>query len=389
MNKLMMAVGAVMMGAVAMASTPASFAYQGVLRDDAGKPLTENRVKITFSLYNDPTAEKPALWSQTQTVSLDTNGLFNVELSDSTNGLAAVIAECEADGNSLYIGLNVDGSAGEIRPRQKLIAAPLAAYAQDVREAKGDLTVNGTAYFKGPVSMMADTDTLTAGKIDAKGTLEASGKATFKVGADVGGDLLVTGNETVNGKISGSSLAIGGAASVGGDITLPAGKTVKANGVEIGVPVGCILMWSGSESDIPAGWALCDGKTVNNKTTPDLRGRFIVGANRNVSGFATANSNLSIYSPTTTGGEEKHTLTADELPSHQHGLSDGNSWRTVGIDDNTDYYVYTPKAAAGKTSTILGKTNVDVGMNTASAGKGLSHENRPPYYALCFIMKVK
>ena len=112
MKKLMVAVGAVLAGAMAMASTPTSFAYQGVLRDDVGKTIGGSSAKITFRLYNDPTAENPVRWSQTQTVSLDTNGLFNAELGDSTNGLAAVIATSEADGKSLYIGLTVDGSAG-------------------------------------------------------------------------------------------------------------------------------------------------------------------------------------------------------------------------------------------------------------------------------------
>ena len=27
-------------------------------------------------------------------------------------------------------------------------------------------------------------------------------------------------------------------------------------------------------------------------------------------------------------------------------------------------------------------------QNTGSAGGGQSHENRPPYYALCYIMKT-
>lgn len=35
-----------------------------------------------------------------------------------------------------------------------------------------------------------------------------------------------------------------------------------------------IVLWSGAVVDILAGWALCDG----NNGTPDLRGKFIVGA---------------------------------------------------------------------------------------------------------------
>ena len=37
-----------------------------------------------------------------------------------------------------------------------------------------------------------------------------------------------------------------------------------------GLPV---MMWSGPSTTIPDGWTLCDGKTSNGKTPPDLRSR--------------------------------------------------------------------------------------------------------------------
>lgn len=49
------------------------------------------------------------------------------------------------------------------------------------------------------------------------------------------------------------------------------------------IPPGIILMWSGETTTIPVGWFLCDGTNG----TPDLRDRFIVGAdstNENTSG---------------------------------------------------------------------------------------------------------
>ena len=38
------------------------------------------------------------------------------------------------------------------------------------------------------------------------------------------------------------------------------------------VPIGAIMMWSGLEATIPAGWALCDGQNG----TPSLIGQFIL-----------------------------------------------------------------------------------------------------------------
>ncbi|MBU2573933.1 MAG: phage tail protein [Elusimicrobia bacterium] len=59
---------------------------------------------------------------------------------------------------------------------------------------------------------------------------------------------------------------------------------VRAGRVERRIfPKGVIVMWSGQGSEAPDGWCLCDGRTCpapdgSNVTTPDLSGRFILGA---------------------------------------------------------------------------------------------------------------
>lgn len=40
------------------------------------------------------------------------------------------------------------------------------------------------------------------------------------------------------------------------------------------IPHGVILMWHGSSSNIPSGWALCDGQN----STPDLRDKMVVSS---------------------------------------------------------------------------------------------------------------
>ncbi len=62
--------------------------------------------------------------------------------------------------------------------------------------------------------------------------------------------------------------------SVSGNLDASGSNTFSGNGT---VPVGGIIMWSGVLSRIPAGWALCDGRTKDGIKTPDLRGRFVVG----------------------------------------------------------------------------------------------------------------
>jgi len=118
------------------------------------------------------------------------------------------------------------------------------------------------------------------------------------------------------------------------------------------VPSGFIGMWSGSSSNIPTGWYLCNGEN----STPDLRDRFIVGAGNE-------------YSVGSTGGEKTHTLTVGEMPEHSHTYSKATS---------TDY-------ASGVANGFYKSSET---ANTSSVGGGQAHENRPPYYALCFIMKA-
>lgn len=62
------------------------------------------------------------------------------------------------------------------------------------------------------------------------------------------------------------------------------------------IPIGGIILWSGSVASIPSGWALCDGSSG----TPDLRGRFVVGAG-------------GAHSPDDTGGADSVDI------SHTHG----------------------------------------------------------------------
>jgi hypothetical protein len=54
-----------------------------------------------------------------------------------------------------------------------------------------------------------------------------------------------------------------------------------------GVPIGGIIMWSGTIATIPATWALCDGTA--NAPGPDLRDKFVVGAKQDDAGVAKTN----------------------------------------------------------------------------------------------------
>jgi len=66
-----------------------------------------------------------------------------------------------------------------------------------------------------------------------------------------------------------------------------------------GVPIGGIILWSGTVASIPASWQLCDGTNG----TPDLRDKFVVGAKQDDAGVAKTNLTGSL---TQSGGAVSH-----------------------------------------------------------------------------------
>lgn len=122
------------------------------------------------------------------------------------------------------------------------------------------------------------------------------------------------------------------------------------------VPTGLIAMWSGRADAPPAGWALCNGE--NN--TPDLRDRFIVGAGNE-------------YYVGLKGGYKEVKLTVSQLPEHSHYLP-------VSIA----HWGRSFKGENGEPKTVCAGSHT----TTLKTGSNLAHENRPPYYALAFIMKL-
>jgi microcystin-dependent protein len=143
------------------------------------------------------------------------------------------------------------------------------------------------------------------------------------------------------------------------EINLLAGKTTLET-----FPVGGIILWSGTVAAIPTGWALCDGTNG----TPNLTGKFVVHADADSGGT---------YDVGDTGGADSVTLTTSQIPSHTHSYTDSyvlQSALVPGIDIDYNSNTYNPNGSLSKT--------------TGSAGSGGSHENRPPYYALAYIMKT-
>ena len=111
---------------------------------------------------------------------------------------------------------------------------------------------------------------------------------------------------------------------------------------------GMIMLWHGSVETIPSGWHLCDG-TMG---TPDLRDKFVPCAGGS-------------YNPGDTGGSASHVhpFIGD---GHAHDLLSGTLILT-DLPNGTLSYVCSSSPASGTTDSIDG---------------------RPPFHALCYIMKL-
>ena len=167
--------------------------------------------------------------------------------------------------------------------------------------------------------------------------------------------------------------------------------------IESVIPTGVIVMWSGSTSSVPTGWALCNGQNG----TPDLRDRFIVGAGNS-------------YSVGSKGGADSVTLTTSQMPSHAHSLNVNSFNVKINFDSGVERASDKGTNISGTHNTIaeagsgsqygirIGSTaSYDNGYavsdlthastidaSISNSGSDQSHENRPPYYALAFIMKL-
>jgi microcystin-dependent protein len=196
------------------------------------------------------------------------------------------------------------------------------------------------------------------------------------------------------------------------------------------VPTGTIVAFGGTAA--PTGWKICDGTAhgsaalttlLGSANSPDLRDRFIVGAGStyargNTGGAATvtlsaAESGLRDHGHTASApahdvNHQHSGTTGDDSPDHGHNMA---GWREPGYFGNTGarasfasldsatgtYGMFgtsgaTARHAHGFTTGWMNQNNSHghtVTVNASGAAAATSaHENRPPYYALIYIIKT-
>ena len=195
--------------------------------------------------------------------------------------------------------------------------------------------------------------------------------------ANIRGNSNVAGSISATGSISAGSISTGGslsagttnvgqftAGSISSNANISAGGKLQEGGNAL-IPRGTIVMWNGAAA--PAGWAICDG----GNSTPDLRDKFIVGAGNS-------------YGLAQTGGASEVTLTVDQMPAHNHIKQGRETLKLVPAGShqrNLDDGNYSGIDSVNGALHTLQNSFENTGGNQP-------HENRPPFYALCYIMKL-
>ena len=183
---------------------------------------------------------------------------------------------------------------------------------------------------------------------------------------------------------------------------------------EVSVPIGAIIMWGGSAGSIPTNWVLCNGSQAPSGSllftqlvsqgnpfgvtgrVPDLRDRFVVGSGTTYPVSAVGGSNtVTLTAANTPLRSHIHSVGAVTIPlsgahTHQLRMNSGanGSAPDVGGNVNSGFDTTTDAVRAldsAHTHTVPAHNtnNPDV-----AEANGTPHENRPPYYALCYIIKI-
>ena len=159
------------------------------------------------------------------------------------------------------------------------------------------------------------------------------------------------------------------------------------------LPIGSIIPFGGTEA--PTGWLICDGSGLNRETykelfaaigtnfgtdgpgnfyIPDLRGKVVVGQNASETEFSTLGK---------TGGEKTHTLTVNEMPSHNHGghvkVTNSSALALNGDSGGGDNFTCQISAVTNNATQFA---------EIPTQGGSQAHNNLQPYQVTNYIIKA-
>ena len=296
---------------------------------------------------------------------------------------------CEEYQNNILFSLDLANATGELNC-SKISSASLNTCLSETNVISSiNSNITNSANAIGEVAQdLSDVQSLLQSNIDAITILVNTQNATIAEQAQQITNLVNSFN-TLNNTVSSFNSRL---LSIEGRIMT----------LELGISMGIIVVWSGLISAIPISWQLCNG--TNN--TPDLRNRFIVGAD-------------SLYSVNSVGGTISHThtispntstgvtvLSVSQMPAHNHVVNDPghlhiiNPARTTDdtggpgnyLVNNTDrgynFGIYNDAILPSGTGISIASAGSNGGHSHTISANTTTVNNLPPYYALAYIMKI-
>jgi len=285
---------------------------------------------------------------------------------------------------------------------------------QVLSQFDGPVTFNGETRLTSQVRVTNETDSTstTSGALIVSGGIGV-GKTITAANAIVGtvtlngttSELTSTSGNLKISAASGSSVAIQTNTTIDGNLDLTGSAAdsgrISANYLDVPniSPIGSIMIWPGATDTWPtANWRQCNGSGLSTSTysdlfniigytyggsgatfnLPDLQNRFVAGAGDS-------------YSLNDIGGANAVGLTTDQLPSHTHTLTDPGHNHTYSGSNAPDNQAAggTPVPAGGGAFNDGTTANETTRIIIDSTGNGQSHENRPPYVALYYIIRIQ
>jgi hypothetical protein len=210
---LLLSVLALLISLPASAQAPQGINYQGVARDNEGKPIASKAISVRISILQG-SAQGTAEYTETHTPQTNPFGLFTLVIGQGTVTTGNFAFVSWAIGNK-WLQIEIDptgGSSYQLAGSQQLMSVPYAFYAEF--SGNNSLTAgNGVAIINGVITNTGDSDNSATNELITAATLTADRKLRI---TDAGGtkevDLAPVANQSLT--LSGTTLTISGGNSV-------------------------------------------------------------------------------------------------------------------------------------------------------------------------------
>lgn len=210
---LLLSVLALLISLPASAQAPQGINYQGVARDNEGKPIATKEISVRISILQN-TAQGTAEYTETHSPKTNPFGLFTLVIGQGTVTSGNFAFVSWAVGNK-WLQIEIDptgGSSYQLAGSQQLMSVPYAFYAE--YSGNNSLTAgNGIAIINGVITNTGDADNSATNELITAATLTADRKLRI---TDAGGtkevDLAPVANQSLT--LSGTTLTISGGNSV-------------------------------------------------------------------------------------------------------------------------------------------------------------------------------